>query len=264
MISLILVFAAVVLSLLVIRVATVMLTLTGMPHESARFQARSAFTGVGFTTSEAESVVDHPVRRRVVMSLMLLGSAGIIGTLASLVLSFGGASRDQGISRALVLLGGLLVLLLLARSRWFDRRLARLVFRVLRVRGHDVRDYAGLLQLSGGYTVAELEVEPQDWLAGRTLGELRLRDEGVMVLGIHRHHGYQGVPDKATRVEPGDVLVLYGHEDRLEELDTRARDARGDEEHVRASAQRVRAGSSPVGGDGAGRLGDEVPGTRAP
>ena len=35
---------------------------TGTSSELARFQARSAFTGVGFTTSEAESVVLHPVR----------------------------------------------------------------------------------------------------------------------------------------------------------------------------------------------------------
>jgi Trk K+ transport system NAD-binding subunit len=40
-------------SLLVARVGTVALTLTGMSREAARFQARSAFFGVGFTTGEA-------------------------------------------------------------------------------------------------------------------------------------------------------------------------------------------------------------------
>src|SRR3954469_4945869 len=108
MISLILVFAVILLSLLIIRVATVVLGLTGMSQESARFQARSAFTGVGFTTTEAESVVEHPVRRRVVMALMLLGSAGVVGTLASLVVSFGGTSRGQGLERAGILVAGLL------------------------------------------------------------------------------------------------------------------------------------------------------------
>ena len=63
------------LALLVMRIATVVLTLTGLSSESARFQVRSALTGVGFTTREAESVVNHPVRRRVVMMLMLIGSA---------------------------------------------------------------------------------------------------------------------------------------------------------------------------------------------
>jgi len=51
------------LSLVLTRVATVALAMTGLSHEVAKFQARSAFTGTGFTTREAENVVDHPVRR---------------------------------------------------------------------------------------------------------------------------------------------------------------------------------------------------------
>ena len=42
-------------SLLIARVGTVALTVTGMSREAARFQARSAFFGVGFTTGEAEA-----------------------------------------------------------------------------------------------------------------------------------------------------------------------------------------------------------------
>ena len=67
----------VLISLIVTRVATVALVSTGLSREMARFQARSAFTGTGFTTQEAESVVNHPVRRRIVMALMLAGNAGL-------------------------------------------------------------------------------------------------------------------------------------------------------------------------------------------
>ena len=42
------------LTLLINHIATVALSLTGLSREVARFQARSAFTGVGFTTNEAE------------------------------------------------------------------------------------------------------------------------------------------------------------------------------------------------------------------
>jgi hypothetical protein len=61
------VVAIVAVSWVNLRVATSALVMTGMARESARFQARSAFLGVGFTTGEAESVVDHPVRRRIAM-----------------------------------------------------------------------------------------------------------------------------------------------------------------------------------------------------
>jgi NhaP-type Na+/H+ or K+/H+ antiporter len=78
------------LSLLITRVATVALTYTGMSRESARFQARSAFTGTGFTTSESEKIVTHPVRRRIILLLMLFGNAGIVAVVTSLILTFVG------------------------------------------------------------------------------------------------------------------------------------------------------------------------------
>ncbi len=59
------------ISMFITRLAAMALILTGMSHESAIFQARSALAGVGFTTKEAESVVNHPVRRRIIMLLML-------------------------------------------------------------------------------------------------------------------------------------------------------------------------------------------------
>ena len=81
------VFIIVLISLIVTLVATVTLIVTGLSRESARFQARSALSGVGFTTSEAEAMLSHPIRRRVVMFLMLFGSAGILTVVASLIIS---------------------------------------------------------------------------------------------------------------------------------------------------------------------------------
>jgi translation initiation factor IF-2 len=37
----------------------------------------------------------------------------------------------------------------------------------------DVRDYEALLQLQGEYEIVEMEVEPDDWWANKTLAELR-------------------------------------------------------------------------------------------
>lgn len=236
MTSLILVFAVIALSLFVTRVAAIMLSLTGMSREAARFQARSAFTGVGFTTAEAESVARHPLRRRIVLVLMMCGSAGVVTAVASLIVSFGGASSSARLSRFGLLFAGVLALIILSRSRLLDRGLARLTAWLMRAGGLDARDYAGLLQLEGGYRVGELLVEPEDWLAGRTLGELRL---GVIVLGIHRRSGeYLGAPGKETRIEPEDTLVLYGSEERLEELDRRRSGEQGDRAHAAAARAR--------------------------
>ncbi len=238
MVALASIFVVVLVSLLITRVATVALTLTGLSRESARFQARSALSGVGFTTAEAEGVVNHPVRRRVIMALMLVGSAGLVTVVGSLFLSFANADSSQRTTRVLVLLGGMVALWLLARSQWVDRRLSRVIgLGLRRWTDLEVRDYAALLHLAGPWTVMEIAVQPEDWVAERTLGELRLRDEGVVVLGISRPEGeYLGAPRFDTEIHTGDTLVVYGTEERLCELDERRAGPAGDTAHAEAVA----------------------------
>ena len=228
------------ISLLITRVATVILTASGMSRESARFQARSAFTGCGFTTSEAEAAIDHPVRRRVVATLMLLGNAGIVAAASTAILGFRGGAVGHAWWRVVELAGGLFLLVFLSRSRWVDRLLTALIGRLLR-RYTDihVRDVAELLKLAGDFTVSELAVRDGDWVAGRRLDELALREEGIVVLGVTRDDGrYVGTPAGATDVRPGDVLILYGLTADLRELDSRAAGEGGDRAHRMAVARR--------------------------
>ena len=233
----------VLLSLIVTRVATVILTLTGLSRDSARFQARSAFSGVGFTTSEAEAMLRHPIRRRVVMTLMLVGSAGIVTVIASVVIGLSGEGGGARLNRIGILVLALFVIFLVFRTQWFDRTLTRVIRRLLtRYTDLDSRDYASLLELSGEYAVAELAVDDEHWVAGRTLAELELREEGVAILGVRRSDGgFVGVPVGDTRVEPGDTLVLYSDSATLESLNNRDADVKGDFAHEESKRDTRRA-----------------------
>ncbi|MEX1162152.1 MAG: TrkA C-terminal domain-containing protein [Nitriliruptor sp.] len=236
------VLIVIVLSMLVGRVATIALTLTGMSREAARFQARSALTGAGYTTTESESVVNHPLRRRIVMTLMLIGSAGIVTVLASVMLTLVRAGSSETGNSTLTLLAlvvGTVGLLLLMKLQPVDRAVSRVIrLGLRRFTDLDVRDYAALLEVHGGYAVSELQVDGQDWMADHTLRELRLNEEGVLVLGVQRVDGqYDGAPDGDTRIQPGDVLVIYGHGDRIADLDVRERGWSGDVSHLRATRE---------------------------
>ena len=88
MIAILSLLTVLVISLIITRIATIALTYTGLSRQSAKFQARSAFTGVGFTTSESEKVVNHPVRRRILLVMMLVGNAGIVTAITTLILGF--------------------------------------------------------------------------------------------------------------------------------------------------------------------------------
>lgn len=173
------------------------------------------------------------------MALMLVGSVGlatsIAGVLAGLVSA---ADTGDRLSRAAVLAGGLVLIYVASMSKRVDRHLSKVIGGALaRFTDLDVRDYAALLHVSGEYEVKEMLAAPDGWMTGRTLGELRLRDEGILVLGIVRSDGsYFGVPTKGTRIEAGDTAILYGRDGRFAELTARPRGPAGDQAHQGAVA----------------------------
>jgi hypothetical protein len=230
-------------SITITRVATIALTHTGLSRETARFQARSAFTGVGFTTSEAEKVVGHPVRRRILMLLMLLGNAGIVTAVSSIVLTFVDSHGERNwLLKVVLLVAGVALLWTAAYSHWLDRHISHLVRKALkRWTDLDVRDYAGLLHLGGDYSVHELQVRDSDWMAGHTLAELGLREEGVMVLGVQRTDGeFLGAPTGRTKIRPNDTVLFYGRDKSLADLDKRGKDIGGKIAHVEAVSEQKR------------------------
>ena len=127
------------ISFVVVRIGGFALQLTGMEPGSATFQALSAFSGTGFTTSEAERVVRHRARRRIITILIIMGNAGLVTIIAALVASF---TQVSGYSWFFIRLGiivfGILVLyrLIIGRSRigsriteWFRKPLMNYILR---------------------------------------------------------------------------------------------------------------------------------------
>jgi len=227
------------ISILVTRIATVALVHTGLSREVARFQSRSAFTGVGFTTQESEKVVNHPVRRKILMLLMFLGNVGFVSTISTLVLGFmdkGEPGAFTWLFRLGILATGVVLLWLLAISHWVDRWLSRVISWALRKwSGLEVMDYYTMLNLSGEYRVSSLHVNRGDWLASKKLSDLLLNKEGILVLGIRRtDESYVGTPTGDTEIEPGDTLILYGRDKSIRDLDERSPDHKGDISHKKA------------------------------
>jgi len=230
-----------IVSMIVVRVASTALSMTGLSQELARFQARSAFTGAGFTTNESEKVVHHPVRRRIIMLLMLLGNVGIVSAISSLVISFVPNEETTSWTETLwfrlgTLAVGLGALWTLAGSAWVDRRVSIIIgWALKRWTSLELRDYASVLHLSKGYMVSEFSVRESDWLAGGQLQNLNLASEGVLVLGIEKPDGtYLGAPRGPTTIEAGDTLFLYARRESLEALDRRRAGHEGNWEHHRA------------------------------
>ncbi len=205
-------------SLLAVRVGSTALMMTGLSWDTASFQSYSAFFGVGFTTKEAEMVVNHPVRRRIIRDLILVGNVGLTSALATLVVTL--LQSSSGGNTLLMfawLIGGLMALFFVSRLGWFQKILDHVIQRALERTGM-VRalDYELLLRIQHGYVVSEIEVLPDTLLAERTLRDSRPWDLGVVVLAIKRDgETIPGIPSRDDLVKAGDVLTAYGKDGDL-------------------------------------------------
>ena len=209
--SLAILLLVILISALIIKVGAILLRMTGIDRDTAGFQALSAFSGTGFTTSEAENIVNHPKRRRVVKALMILGNAGIVTALAMLFISL----QDSTVTNALAKFGaiGLVALIVLSfpLSRGLDTILENFIMKRLSKSTHfSMGTFSEIMRFARGYGIAELIVSESDRLAGKTLAESGLTSSDILVLAIRRGHGMIPTPKASDTIKPEDKLVCFG------------------------------------------------------
>lgn len=210
------IFVLLSLSVFVTRVAAVSLRLTGLDEKTARFQALSAFTGTGFTTSEAETIVNYPVRRRIVSILMIVGNLGLVTVVATLVASLVQTEGDvDAVMVQLVwLLAGLVLLWFLMLNGVADRIMCALIGRfLLATTSLGKRQFQRLLQVGDGYSVCEHSAVRVILDADGRLDAAALAESGLRVLAMRSTDGTLSHGDfSATTVRDGDTLILFGRD----------------------------------------------------
>ena len=209
--SVILLIVFISVSYLIVRIGAIALELTGMERAKARFQALSAFTGTGFPTREAEAVINHPRRRKIVTYLMILGNAGIVTVIATFVVSL----RPTGIFRPslniAIIAASLLILYRITLHQEFAKKLSNKIREALRKKLHFEKVHIEeILQQSEGYGVASVLIEKESKIAGLTLGQSNLREGDLIALSIERDEEVIPVPKTQRKIQVGDRLIVYG------------------------------------------------------
>ena len=186
--------------------------MTGIDKETAAFQSLSAFTGTGFTTSEAENIVNHRERRKIVKGLMILGNIGIISGLAMLFLSFQGETFSNALAKLGLL--GLVVMVLVAFpiAKGLDNVVDRFITKRLSKMTHfSMGAFSEILKLASGYGIAELLIPDSHLLAGKKLMETDLSQTNILVLAIKRGFHLIATPKADEEIRAGDRLVCFGY-----------------------------------------------------
>lgn len=203
----------IVISAFIVKIASVALNLTGLDNKRALFQAISAFTGTGFTTSDAELVVNHDIRRRIVMVLMVLGNAGLVSVMSTLMLSFikGGMMMTPVLLNIIIILTAILVLIQVSRNKALTRGLTRKIQeRLMKTPAFTQKHVEEILRLAKGYGIAEVILNEKCVDIGRTLFDSSFRQKDILILAIERGASVIPAPHASDRLLLNDTLICYG------------------------------------------------------
>ena len=209
------------ISFFLIRLAAVALKLTGMPEQNARFQAISALTGTGFTTSEAELIVNYPIRRKIIAWLMIFGNLGIVSVLSTLMISF--IRTDANMNAILVqlawMIGMIFFFFIIMLNSTVDRFFCGIIrFFLEKFTFLGGRHYQRLLHFGGDLSVSEHQFFASESL---TFGEAEAQFEGFTILAVKRSTGAtERFAAEIDPVVPGDSLILFGSDKAHDSLST--------------------------------------------
>jgi hypothetical protein len=218
------VIVIIVISAFIVKIASVALNLTGLDEKRAFFQALSAFTGTGFTTKDSETVVHHDIRRKIIMFLMILGNAGLISIITTLMLSF----RREGVTQVLVnitiILLAILLLIRVSSNKGITRRLTKKIQeRLIKSPTFTKRPVEEILRLAEGYGIAEVMLGEECVDIGKTLFESSFRQNDILVLAIERGASVIPAPHASDRLLLNDMLVCYGKLENMDKIIGKAR-----------------------------------------
>jgi len=201
---------AILVSFIVVRIGGFALQLTGIEPEVARFQALSAFSGTGFTTTEAERVVRHRTRRRIVTILIILGNAGLVTIIATLVATF---TQVTGYSwffiRLAIIVFAIFVLYrLIVTSRFGNRILVwvrkPLLKRILR----EAPAVEEVFSVGKEWGISLVMIKEKSKNVGRSLADV-MAEEDIEILAVARADEFLFRPDRKEKILEGDRLLVY-------------------------------------------------------
>lgn len=214
-------FVVAVLSIAFTRLAAGALIATGLPPEVATFQARSAFSGAGFTTTEAENVVNHPERRKIIGTTMFVGNLGTPTLVVTVLVGFLAPGPGNTVERTMVIVSGLVLLVMLVAHRPAQRLLVRIGQDQARKRllPHLDRHVAELFEVGDDFVVGSVRVTDQPGVGVRSLRGIDDALPTVSVLGVRHDGGYLGRPPVDVELGAGDEILVYGRRGDLKKFE---------------------------------------------
>jgi len=205
------VLVIIIISVFIVKIASVALNLTGLEEKKAFFQALSAFTGTGFTTKDSELILQDDIRRRIIMFLMILGNAGLVTVITTLLLSFNKGGFAPNLLNFAVILLAILFLIKISSNKVLTRKLTKKIQEKLVKRSSFTkRPVEEVLRIAKGYGIAEVTLTEECGDIGKTLIDSSFRQKDILILAIERGPSVIPTPKATDELVIGDIVICYG------------------------------------------------------
>lgn len=222
--AVILILGVIMVYLILIRIFTILLRITGLTNEKAKFQAISLLTSCGFTTSESEIIANDRARRRIAIVAMVTGygfSVIIVSLFFNLLNSLNQAQTSSTLKviiiAAAVFVGLILFFQLPFVKKGNERIIAKIALKIIQRKQYE--NTITILDSYGRDAICEVMINNlPDILEDKKLFEARLRDTyRINLLLIKRRNKIVDIT-KDTIVQYHDVVVVFGPYQNIKDL----------------------------------------------
>ncbi|MGE7186100.1 TrkA C-terminal domain-containing protein [Peribacillus sp. NPDC006672] len=200
---------------LVIEISVTLLKLTGLKSTVARFQVISMLTGTGFTTDESKSIIDHPVRRKISMFLILFGVfslAVIISSISTLL------TDDLRLMELSIIIGILVALAIFVKTPFLNNRISNKMrsemYNHYELWEHPIED---VLFLEDEDVVMEIDIYEDSEFIDVKAFDVIPHGADINILFIESGEVIIRKELYEHKIKLGDNLLLYGDKREIED-----------------------------------------------
>ncbi len=215
---------------LFIELFSVIFRLTGLSKSKAKFQVISLLTNSGFTTQEAELIMNSRIRRKLASFTMFFGyllTVAVISMLVNVFMTLSN-SASQDVWRFVIILFGFIVLLfIVSRIRFVDNIIRKITEKIaIKLLFGKKTNVIEVLDNYDQNVIAEVYVTYLPPLCdGATLAQSEIKlKHGIQVLAIKRANVVNTEVNGDDQIMQGDLVVVFGKSKNIKNVFLRITD----------------------------------------
>ncbi len=199
----------------IIEIFTTLCRITGINHDSARFQVVSMLTGTGFTTAESEVMLLTKKRRHLAQVIMLFSyifNISIVSVFVNIFLAMLDTTATQVQLGIVVTLWNLVLIYFMNKSRIFRGLIDKIVMSIVNVKNKSKENFISVYDTYGSKVIAEIELKNlREEFDRKTVEDSKLKTTyGIQLLVIKRKEQIISEIYSNTMIKKGDTIVVFG------------------------------------------------------